>query len=244
MEKNDLDRIKGKFELINSKAYWGDDYDVRYYLISKFQGIKNKKILDLGGGIGIISSELDKSNYCVNLDICFDDLKLCKNFLNNSIEVINNSMTNVSLKDNSFDYVICANLLEVAKTLDLDKKNNEMNEFPTVDKVLKEIKRILKPNGKLLLTTPNNEYYKSTKLSYDELTRHLKQHFTDFSLKLYNTYPKLHSKNRKLNMANIFPKIMGKVLNREKIIQEVLLKEYTGKNEYSVSFFVEAKKSE
>ena len=45
-------------------------------------------------------------------------------------------------------------------------------------------------------------------------------------------------------MANIFPKIMGKVSNREKIIQEVLLKDDTGKNEYSVSFFVEAKKSE
>ena len=245
MSDSDLERIKKKFNSLNSKAYWGDDYDVRFYLISKFPEIKNEMILDIGGGVGIISSEFDKSNFCVNLDISYQDLKKCKNVFKNSINVLNGSMTNVALKDNSFDYVVCAHLLEVAKTFDIENENvikNEINKFPTVSKVLEEINRILKPNGILLLTTPNNEYYKSIKLTYNELKLHLKQFFENFSIKLYNTYPRLHSKNRKLNMANVLPKLMTKLSNREKIIQESLMKSDNGKDKYSVSFFVEAKK--
>lgn len=93
-----------------------------------------------------------------------------------------------------------------------------------------------------MLTTPNNEYYKSIKLTYDELKLHLKQFFENFSIKLYNTYPHSHSKNRKLNMANVLPKLMAKLSNREKIIQESLIKSGDRKDKYSVSFFVEAKK--
>lgn len=244
MSDSDLERIKKKFNSLNSKAFWGDDFDVRFYLISKFPEIKNKMILDIGGGVGIISSEFDESNFCVNLDISYQDLKQCKNVFKNSIDVLNGSMTNVALKDNSFDYVICAHLLEVAKTFDIENKNvikNEINKFPTVSKVLEEINRILKPNGILLLTTPNNEYYKSIKLTYDELQLHLKQFFENFSIKLYNTYPRLHSKNRKLNMANVLPKLMTKLSNREKIVKSLAHKD-TGKSQYSVSFFVEAKK--
>lgn len=47
MSDSDLERIKKKFNSLNSKAYWDDDYDVRFYLISKFPEIKNKMILDL-----------------------------------------------------------------------------------------------------------------------------------------------------------------------------------------------------
>ena len=30
MKNNDLVRIKQKFNSLNSKAYWGDDFDVRF----------------------------------------------------------------------------------------------------------------------------------------------------------------------------------------------------------------------
>ena len=243
MKNDDLVRIKNKFNLLNSKAYWGDDFDVRFYLISKFSEIKNKNVLDVGGGIGIISSELDKSNFSINFDLSYDDLGQCKNAFKNSINVMNGTMTNIALKDNSFDYVLCAHLLEVAKAIDIINKNvieNKMSIFPTVTKVLSEIRRVLKPNGTLFLTTPNNEYYNSTKLTYDELKRHLEQSFNKFSLKLYNTYPRLHSQNRKLNMANVLPKLMTKISNREKIIQKSLIAKDDKNGTYSVSFFIEA----
>ena len=244
MIKNDLDRIKNKFQFLNANRYWGDDYDVRYYLISKFTQIKNKTILDIGGGVGVISSELDESNNCINLDISFNDLTQCKNLFKNSIHVLNGSMTNLCLKDNSFDIVICSNILEVAKLIDIQTNSvikNKINEFPNVSKVLDEIKRVLIPGGVLLLTTPNNQYYKSNKLSYDELKFHLEMIFKDYSLELYNTYPQIYSKNRKLNMANILPKIMSKFLNRKKIIEKKLVSFDNKIKKNSVSFFVEIK---
>ena len=66
--------LKKKIISINSERWWGDDFDVRFHLLSKLMNIKNKRILDVGGGIGIISSELDNSNFCINLDIFFFNL--------------------------------------------------------------------------------------------------------------------------------------------------------------------------
>ena len=244
MQDSDKLRIKNEILKLNPKRWWGDDFDVRFYLISKFSTIKNKIILDMGGGIGIISSELDKSNFCVNLDISIKDLAQCKNTFSHSIQVLNCSMSEVSLKDNSFDYIICAHLLEVAKLLDIEKKQvikNKIDKFPTVRKVLDEIHRVLKPDGVLLLTTPNNAYYQTSKLTYDELKLHLKENFENFSFYFYNTFPRLKSQNRKLNMANVLPKLMTKLSNREKIVKSLAHKD-KGMGRYSVSFFVEAKK--
>lgn len=244
MTESDLERIKKKFTAINSKLYWGDDFDVRFYLISRFFRIKDKTVLDVGGGSGIICSELDKSNFCVNLDISQKDLVNCRMSFNNFINELNCSMTHIALKDNSFDYVICAHLLEVAKLIDIENKKiikNKIEKFPTVDKVIREIHRVLKPDGVLLLTTPNNAYYQSSKLTYNELIFHLRQHFSDFSLYFYNSFPRLNSKNRKLNMANVLPKIMAKIRSREKVIQSLIHKD-NGMDQNSVSFFVEVKK--
>jgi hypothetical protein len=42
-------------------------------------------------------------------------------------------------------------------------------------------------------------------------------------------------------MANVVPKIMAKIIGREKIIQSLIHKD-NGIGQYSVSFFIEAKK--
>ena len=112
-------------------------------------------------------------------------------------------------------------------------------EYPTVNKTLEEIKRILKISGIVFLTTPNNSYYKSIKLTFAELKSSISI-FNDSKIYFYNTHIKI-SKNRKLNMANIIPKLKSKFINSDKIIQN-LVKENT-KNNYSVSFFVKAIKN-
>ncbi len=237
--------LKRKIISINSGRWWGDDFDVRFHLLSKLMNIKNKTILDIGGGFGIISSELDNSNFCINLDISLKDLNQCNKVFDRSINGLNSSMLEVALKNDSIDYVICANLLEVAKTIDIEnnlvieKEDNKI--YPTIIKVLEEIHRVLKPNGKLFLTTPNNEYYQSTKLTYEELKYHLKENFEKNLLVFFNTYPRLKSQNRKLNMANVIPKILSKVSKREKIIEKLIHKD-KGTRRYSVSFYVEGKK--
>ena len=42
-----VNRIKKKIIEHDSKKWWGDDFDVRFYLISKIKNLKNKSILDV-----------------------------------------------------------------------------------------------------------------------------------------------------------------------------------------------------
>jgi len=239
----DLDRlrIKNKILKIDPKRWWGDDFDVRFYLISKLSTIRNKTVLDIGGGIGIILSEIDKSNQKINLDLSVEDLLICKNKNDENINNVCGSMTHLPFREGSFDYVIAANILEIGKEIDLNN-NLKRNEFPSITKLLREIQRVTKMNGMILFTTPNNEYYKSIKLTYDELKNVFLYFFSEFKIFYYNTFPRLASKSRKLNMANVIPKLLSKIKKNESVIHSLC--KTKSQNNYSVSFFVEAKKSD
>lgn len=243
MKISHRDRIKNKIKKIEPKRWWGDEFDVRFYLISKIHEIKNNKILDVGSGIGIMNSESDKSNFRVNVDILFNDLKTCHKIVDSDSQNVCASMTNLPFKTESFDVVICANVLEEAKKIDLKNQENSKKElsvkFPTVEKTLSEISRVSFQDGVALITTPNNAYYNTIKLSFDELENSIRKFFSNSRIFLYNTHRKL-SKNRKFNMANIFPKFASKFSDPDKIINNLL--KPLDKNCYSVSFFVEAEK--
>lgn len=244
---NDFTRIKSKIMSSDPSRYWGDDFDVRFYLVSRLKKLCNKSVLDIGGGIGIISSELDKSNLRINIDSSFNDLKTCRVKIDPDIQNICASMTNLPFNDNSLDCVICAHLLEIAKHSDIEKNqvitDNEIARYPAVEKTLKEISRVLNSSGTLFLTTPNNVYYKSTKLNYHELKKSISTYFSRYSLLFYNTFPRLSKKHRKLNLANVIPKLMSKVISKDKLISTSLIKEDDGSERDSVSFYVEAFKN-
>jgi len=241
-----IKKIKEKIMLYDQKKWWGDDYDVRFYLISKLKRLTNKSILDLGGGIGIISSELNSTNFRINLDISLEDLKISKK-VDSHIHQICASMTNLPFLKESFDCVVCSNLLEVGKAIDLENnaviKEGKINQYPTIERIFLEISRMLKNNGIMYLSTPNNEYYQSNKLDYDELKNSLNSHFPKFSLYFFNTFPRLSRKYRKLNLANIIPKMISKLKSDDGLLK-ILLKNDDGKSRESVSFYVEAFKKE
>lgn len=241
MRELNIQNIKNEIIKIDPKRWWGDDFDIRFYLISKLSNESNKKILDVGGGIGIILSCLNENNYKVNLDISFEDLVKCKNRNKENIQNICGSMTHLPFKEDVFDCVIASNILEVGKENDINTTNNYENNLPTVKKIISETKKVLKKNSLVFFTTPNNEYYKTIKLTHKELKDSILPYFSEFRIFFYNTFPKLHKKSRKLNMANIVPKLMSKIKKNESII-EALCKSHSHNN-YSVSFFVEAKKN-
>lgn len=240
---SELKVIKTKFQKIDSKRWWGDDFDVRFFLLNILKKIERSTVLDIGGGVGIILSEVSKNNLKINVDFSFEDLSRCKKEFSD-IECVCASMDYLPLKNDSVDFVICANLLEVAKTNDIKFEKliikNKKKYYQTVLEALSEIKIILKINGKLYLTTPNNKYYQTTKLDYDELENSLKYVFEKFSIKFFNTFKKLSKKHRKLNLANIIPKIKSKVFSRDKVLNSLIKNKID--NKYSVSFFVEAEK--
>lgn len=242
----DHNRIKSKIQNIDVNRWWGDDFDIRFYLISQLESLQRKIVLDVGGGIGIICSEMNENNFRINLDLSFDDLKICQENFSPKIQNICASMTNLPFNDNSFDTVICSHLIEIAKARDIEQgmvtKINNINSFPTVEQVFSEISRVLGNDGIFLLTTPNNLRYKSNKLDYNELKKSLKNHFYKISLVFYNTYPKLSKKHRKLNMANVLPKVLSKILDFNKL-SKLLVKNDEGTARESVSFFVKCFKN-
>jgi len=237
-------RIKLKIQSINPQKWWGDDFDARFYLISRLKNLREKSILDIGGGIGIISSEIDKSNFRINLDFHLDDLITCRNKTDPIVENVLATMKNLPFNDNSFDVVICSSVLQYAKLDDIEKNlvitKNKINEYPSVEKILSEIARVLDKKGMLFLATPNNAYYNTYMLNYLELKGALEDHFSNYSLWFYNTFPRLNKKHRKLNLANVMPKIISKIINSDKLLTKLLLKEDDGNEKKSVSFYVEA----
>ncbi|MFM7797150.1 MAG: hypothetical protein ACKO7N_10345, partial [Candidatus Nitrosotenuis sp.] len=106
MRISERQRIKLKIQSVNPKRWWGDDFDVRFYLIAKLKKIKNRSILDIGGGIGIIGSELDSSNFRVNLDLNREELVECHEKVDSKIENVCASMNLLPFSSDIFDIVI------------------------------------------------------------------------------------------------------------------------------------------
>ena len=59
---SELEVIKTKFQKIDSRRWWGDDFDVRFFLVNILKKIERATVLDIGGGVGIILSETSKNN--------------------------------------------------------------------------------------------------------------------------------------------------------------------------------------
>ena len=209
----------------------------------KINKAPNTTILPATIDIGMLKylSELNKNNFVVNLDLSFDDLKICNKTIKNHVQTICSSVKKLPFKDNSFDHIISSSMLQYIKNDDILKnkveKNNQISVFPSVEITLEEIRRILKPNGKVFLITPNNAYYKSYMFNFEELNQAFKNHFSTFKIFFYNTYPKLSKKYRKLNFANIIPKLRSKFSDPDKVINS--LSKDSSRNNYCVSFFIE-----
>lgn len=238
MTVSERDRILQKIKSIDDKKWRSDKFDVRYYLISQIKNILNKKILDVGGGIGIISSELSENNFCVNLELDFESLKLCRKKNNSNINVICGSMMNLPFKNDMFDVVISAHIVELAKAIDL--KQEKLGNLPNVNNLILEKNRVLKNDGILYLTTPNYVYNNGkNKLKFQELENVLSKFFSEFTILFYNTIPKISNK-KKFNFSNMIPKIRSKFEDTDEIIKSLIKKE--SRNNFSVYFYAYAKK--
>jgi len=241
--QSNRDKIKNKILSLDEKKWRADPFDVRFFLISKLKEFSSKIVLDVGGGIGIIESEMNQSNFRVNVDTSIEDLKICLQKNDPKINPICASMLCLPFKDNIFDIVISSHVIELAKLMDVSNKNKEKNdEFPNMNKVMMEKHRTLRKKGLLFVTTPNYAYHQTgNKLTFFELNNLLKLFFNDFTINFFNTLPKI-SNTRKLNFANILPKIKVKLgSNPDEIINSLFKKK--SKNNYSVYFCAQAIKN-
>ena len=108
-------------------------------IIKESGNIKNKKILDIGCEAGYISSKLMKKGAdVVGIDVCEPALK--KYFTRTAKLPLLAIAHKMPFKDNVFDNVIASEVIE---------------HMPDINTVLVEIKRVLKPKGKIIITFPN-----------------------------------------------------------------------------------------
>lgn len=110
-------------------------------LIAKNYSVKNLRILDLGSGEGGTSYVLSFNNFLVSCDYSLPRLiRHSNNFDEISFFRINSDALKLPFRSNLFDLIILQDVIEHIEPVDL---------------VIEEIKRILKPNGILYLSTPN-----------------------------------------------------------------------------------------
>ena len=121
------------------------ELDMFYNSIFKFIG---KQILDIGSGEGIFLNYLLKKKdfkKLVGLEISQKAIKLAKKG-DKSIKYIHGSADNeFSIDSNSFDTVFMTDVIE---------------HLVDIDTSLKEIKRVLKPKGYLIIITPDFNLFK------------------------------------------------------------------------------------
>lgn len=138
----------------------------RYFSVKHL--CKGKKVLDLACGEGYGSYLLSKwgAKNVVGVDISKESIKNAnKNFKKENIEFIVSNVEKLTLiKENDFDLIVSFETIEHLKNPEL---------------FLKEIKRVLKPNGSIVISCPNDYFYYPTEEEKNEF--HLKKYtFEDF----------------------------------------------------------------
>lgn len=111
-------------------------------VIEQIDFSKSPRILDLGCGDGVLSYLLwKKGARVVGIDVADEAISYAFNRLGylKGIEFVLGSAYDMPFTDESFDYVVSSDVIEHL-------------EFP--DKMISEIKRVLKENGMAVITTP------------------------------------------------------------------------------------------
>jgi demethylmenaquinone methyltransferase/2-methoxy-6-polyprenyl-1,4-benzoquinol methylase len=152
--------IAGRYDFINRFLSAGIDIRWRKKAIRKLIDIQPKKILDVATGtadVAIMASAILEPEKIIGIDISDGMLeigrqKVKKAGLENIIELLNGDSETISFEDNSFDAVTVA---------------FGVRNFQDLKKGLGEIKRVLKPGGRLVVLEFSRPRSKFTKGFYN-----------------------------------------------------------------------------
>jgi SAM-dependent methyltransferase len=122
--------------------------------------VKGAKVLDAACGEGYGSSLLaDLAETVIGVDLSEEAIGHAqKNYQKSNLKFVQSNVLNMEFEDNSFDVVVSFETLE------------HLTEH---EELIKEFKRVLKPEGKLIISTPDKKEY-SDKTGFDN-EYHLKE---------------------------------------------------------------------
>lgn len=180
MKKDEISTIFNSEEKFTSdsekfyKNYWTNSNFVKpekfaqnQAVLDKFfiEGIKGKKVLEIGvGGEGGIIINLCSNNQVFGIDVSESAIENCKR-MGLNVSLLNIDKTHLPFPDKEFDIIFAFEVFE---------------HFSNPQFALEEIRRTLKPEGKLLISIPSTYTYHWPRLFYPNLFE--KDNFMDFLL--------------------------------------------------------------
>lgn len=144
------------------------EHIVRY--VAAREVVRGKVVLDIASGSGYGTSELAKSaEKVIGVDLNKEAIKYAKkNYGAKNVDFINGKATEIPLKSNSVDVVVSFETIE------------HINDY---QKFMQEITRVLKQDGLLILSTPNDvefpegNHFHVHEFKYEELQKLAKKYF-------------------------------------------------------------------
>lgn len=160
-----------------------DVFDHLHRYARAFDFVAGKNVLDIASGEGYGSYLLSKyAKQVVGVDISAEAVEFANvKYKGENIRFIAGSADDIPADDSTIDVVVSF------ETLEHHDKHEEM---------FREIKRVLRPGGVLIMSTPDKDYYRvaATKnefhvkeLDLEEFKNLIKTHFKNFSM-LYQRY--------------------------------------------------------
>lgn len=126
-----------------TSAHWNEPSEDIYYYLHLWSEKRNKKLLDLGAGIGRHSLLFAKNGFDVTaFDFSKEGLDKIENFadqLNLEIDLVNGNMNRLPFASQSFDFVIAYNSIY-------------HTDYEGLIRTIYEIRRVLKANGEAFVT--------------------------------------------------------------------------------------------
>jgi ubiquinone/menaquinone biosynthesis C-methylase UbiE len=152
----------------------------RYSLASMF--VENKVVLDIASGEGYGSFLMSKvANKVIGVDIDKSAVEQAiLKYKNNNLSFLSGSADKIPLDDHSVDVLISF------ETIEHHDKHEEM---------FQEIKRVLKPNGMLIMSSPDKKFY-------SDLEKNNPYHIKELYLEEFENLANTYFKNVKLYFQN------------------------------------------
>lgn len=161
-----------------------------YWIISQLDLKASRKILDAGCGDGFYLFLLSNLNPRVKLTGIDSDIKALqsarRNLKNKNVKLIYGDVTNLPFRESTFDALIASEVLE-----------HVVND----SKVLYEFMRVLKPQGRVIVSVPNSNY----PFFWDPINWLLERLFhvhisSGFFAGIWNQHLRLYSQSKLLNL--------------------------------------------
>jgi len=179
---------------IDQQTHEMADFPYKWPVISKLiPKTPNLTILDYGTGSGIVMAEMKKINpksKYIGMDVSKSGLKMAKKRHKTSKFYEVKDGGRLPLKDKSVDFILAADVIEHA--------------FYT-EKLLSELSRVLKPGGKILLSTPYHGLIKNLIIvivGFEKVFNPTEAHIRFFTKK--SLFPMMEKVNLKIEKYGYF----------------------------------------